>query len=113
MWKRYGSGKPQQRAAATYDTSLAERPEPQAAVDRSRCSLPSSSGSQVRVLPGASSCRGLRGSVLADGSRRPEECCVSREAQARTAVATAQLATIHDMKGPSRVLFEDLCVGLG
>jgi hypothetical protein len=44
MWKRYGSGKPQQRAAVRYDTSLAERPEPQAAVDRSRCSRLLSSG---------------------------------------------------------------------
>jgi hypothetical protein len=32
LWKRCGSGKPQQRAAARSDTSLAERPERQAAV---------------------------------------------------------------------------------
>ena len=129
--------------------SLVAQAERQAAVDRSRCSRRLSSGSQVRVLPGASSggrfrsgmsaiaagdghvpkgaveaswkrggsrrarrelfrhlggvpsrlaspnpsgcptpldharmrrCRGLRDPVLSDGSRRPEECCVSRKA---------------------------------
>ena len=35
------SGKPQQRAAARSDTSLAERPERQAAVEGSRCLAPS------------------------------------------------------------------------
>ena len=54
MGKRYGSGKPQQNAAIMCGPSLAERPERQAAVDRSRCSRLLSSGSQVRVLPGAS-----------------------------------------------------------
>jgi hypothetical protein len=38
MWKRYGSGKPQQRAAAMRGPSFAERPERQTAADRSRCS---------------------------------------------------------------------------
>ena len=52
-WKRFGSGKPQQSAAIMSGASLAERPERQAAVDRSRCSRLLSSGSQVRVLPGA------------------------------------------------------------
>ena len=55
MWKRYGSGKPQQRAAAMCGPSLAARPERQVAIDRSICSRLLSSGSQVRVLPGASS----------------------------------------------------------
>jgi hypothetical protein len=54
-WKRGGSGKPQQNAAAMCGPSLVERPERQVAVDRSRCSRLLSSGSQVRVLPGASS----------------------------------------------------------
>jgi hypothetical protein len=53
-WKRCGSGKPQQSAAAVGCPSLVEQTERQAAVDRSRCSRLLSSGSQVRVLPGAS-----------------------------------------------------------
>ena len=55
MWKRSGSGKPQQRATAKCGPSFGERPERQAAADRSMCSRLLSSGSQVRVLPGASS----------------------------------------------------------
>jgi hypothetical protein len=52
-WKRGGSGKPQQNAAAMCGPSFGERPERQAAADRSMCSRLLSSGSQVRVLPGA------------------------------------------------------------
>lgn len=37
MWKRFGSDKPQQSAAARRDPSLDERPERQAAVARIRC----------------------------------------------------------------------------
>ena len=54
MWKRRGSGEPQQSAAAVCGPSFAERSERLAAVDRSTCSRLLSSGSQVRVLPGAS-----------------------------------------------------------
>jgi hypothetical protein len=53
--KRGGSGKPQQKAAAMCAPSLVERPERQAAVDRSTCWSLLSSESEVRVLPGASS----------------------------------------------------------
>ena len=40
MCKLFGSGKPQQSAAAMCGPSLAERPERQAAVDRSRLLTP-------------------------------------------------------------------------
>jgi len=74
MWKRGGSGKPQQNAAAMCDPSLVEQTERQAAVDRSRCSRLLSSGSQVRVLPGASSGgsfgSGMSAIALADGHVR-------------------------------------------
>ena len=53
MWKRSWQRQPQQRAAARYDTSLAERSWREAAVDRRTCWPLLSSGSQVRVLPGA------------------------------------------------------------
>ena len=38
MWKRCGSDRPQQSAAAWGERSLAEAPERQTAVDRSTCS---------------------------------------------------------------------------
>jgi hypothetical protein len=63
MWKRCGSGKPQQSAVARRSPSLVEQTERQAAVDRSICSCLLSSGSQVRVLPGASP-RGRFGSGM-------------------------------------------------
>jgi hypothetical protein len=37
MWKRSGSDKPQQSAAAARGKSLTERPERQTAIDRSSC----------------------------------------------------------------------------
>ena len=40
MWKRFGSDKPQQSAAGRRDSSLDERTEPQAAVNRSRLPAP-------------------------------------------------------------------------
>ena len=49
MWKRSGSGKPQQSAAAMCGTSLAERSERQTAVDRSSCSRLTSRRSPVRA----------------------------------------------------------------
>jgi hypothetical protein len=49
MWKRCGSDKPQQNAAAMGGTSLAEWPERQAAVDRSSCSRLTSKRSHVRA----------------------------------------------------------------
>src|SRR5215210_2590947 len=49
MWKRRGSGKPQQTPAAMEGSSLAERPERQAAVDRSSCSRLTSRRSPVRA----------------------------------------------------------------
>jgi hypothetical protein len=49
VWKRFGSGKPQQRAAAMCDPPLAERAERQAAVDRSTCSRLTSRRSPVRA----------------------------------------------------------------
>jgi hypothetical protein len=53
MWKRFGSDRPQQNAAARSVPSLATRAERHAAVDRNTCSRLLSSGSEVRVLPGA------------------------------------------------------------
>ena len=49
MWKRCGSGKPQQSAAARGGTSLAERNERQTAADRSSCSRLTSRRSPVRA----------------------------------------------------------------
>jgi hypothetical protein len=49
VWKRCGSDKPQQSAAAKCDSSLAERHERQAAVDRSSCSRLTSRRSPVRA----------------------------------------------------------------
>jgi hypothetical protein len=70
-WRRGGSGKPQQNAAAMCGPSFGERPERQAAADRSMCSRLLSSGSQVRVLPGAWSGgrfgSGVAATALADG----------------------------------------------
>jgi hypothetical protein len=71
MWKRCGSGKPQQNAAAICGPSLAERTERQEAADRSTCLCLLSTGSQVRVLPGAFSGgrlgSGMSALALADG----------------------------------------------
>jgi Phage integrase family len=49
MWKRSGSGKPQQAAAAMRGPSLAERRRRQEAVDRSTCSRLTSRRSPVRA----------------------------------------------------------------
>ena len=49
MWKRLGSDKPQQSAAARRVPSLATRSERQAAADRSRCSRLTSRRSPVRA----------------------------------------------------------------
>ena len=49
MWKRCGSGKPQQSAAANSAMWLAEPSERQAAVDRSSCSRLTSRRSPVRA----------------------------------------------------------------
>ena len=49
MWKRFGSGKPQQSAALWRDHRSRERPERQAAVDRSICSRLTSRRSPVRA----------------------------------------------------------------
>jgi hypothetical protein len=49
MWKRCGSGKPQQTAAANSAMWLAEPSERQAAVDRSSCSRLTSRRSPVRA----------------------------------------------------------------
>ncbi|MCE3249692.1 MAG: hypothetical protein K0R41_3517, partial [Geminicoccaceae bacterium] len=48
-WKRCGSGKPQQSAAALFGSSLAERAERQTAVRRSTCSRLTSKRSPVRA----------------------------------------------------------------
>jgi len=48
-WKRPGSDRPQQGAAATRGSPLAERPERQAAVDRGSCSRLTSRRSPVRA----------------------------------------------------------------
>jgi hypothetical protein len=49
MWKRFGSDKPQQNAAARRAWSLPERLQRQAAVDRSSCSRLTSRRSPVRA----------------------------------------------------------------
>ena len=72
-WKRGGSGKPQQNAAAMCGPSLVERSWREAAVDRSTCSPLLSSGSQGESCRGhpqeaASEAQGLRTDVSEEDS---------------------------------------------
>jgi hypothetical protein len=109
MWKRGGSGKPQQNAAAVCGLSLAERTERQAAVDRSICSRLLSSGSQVRVLPGASLKSPLRKRNVcrrSSGRTFPRQSCGSvLEAHARISQLGARLLVQSDrLRGTFRPL---------
>ena len=76
-WKRLGSGKPQQSAAATRDESLHERYWRQAAVDRSSCSRLTSRRSPVRAGHRPYSRATLRCGTAAS---TPDHRCLSRKA---------------------------------
>jgi hypothetical protein len=79
IWKRLGSDKPQQRAAAMCGPSLVERLRRQTAADRSSCSRLTSRRSPVRAGHRPSSRATLRRGTAAS---TPDHCRLSREAQA-------------------------------
>ena len=84
MWKRAGSDKPQQSAAAMCDSSLDERPKRQTAVDRSSCSRLQAGGRPFE--PGTPILRSplpKRNLCHRAGGRTPLQCCCGSVVEAR------------------------------